>query len=41
MKGKDERMAGYEKRHFFVRYCALESWVQLNQLAPGADVRQG
>ena len=34
MKAKDERMVGYEKRHFFVRYRALESWVQLDQLAP-------
>jgi transposase len=32
-KGKDERMVGYIKQHFFVRYRAFESWVQLNQLA--------
>ena len=32
-KGKDERMVGYLKQHFFVRYRAFESWVHLNQLA--------
>jgi transposase len=32
-KGKDERMVGYIKHHFFVRYRAFESWVHLNQLA--------
>ena len=32
-KGKDERMVGYIKRHFFVRYRHFESWVHLNQLA--------
>ncbi|MDQ5851894.1 MAG: IS21 family transposase [Chloroflexota bacterium] len=32
-KGKDERMVGYIKQHFFVRYRAFESWTQLNQLA--------
>jgi transposase len=32
-KGKDERMVGYVKQHFFVRYRAFESWVHLNQLA--------
>jgi len=32
-KGKDERMVGYIKHHFFVRYQAFESWVHLNQLA--------
>lgn len=32
-KGKDERMVGYIKQHFFVRYQAFESWVHLNQLA--------
>jgi transposase len=25
-KGKDERMVGYVKHHFFVRYRAFESW---------------
>jgi transposase len=29
MKAKDERMVGYDKRHFFVRYHALESWYSL------------
>jgi hypothetical protein len=32
-KGKDERMVGYIKHHFFVRYREFESWVHLNQLA--------
>ena len=32
-KGKDERMVGYIKGHFFVRYRAFESWAHLNQLA--------
>lgn len=32
-KGKDERMVGYIKQHFFVRYRAFESWAHLNQLA--------
>lgn len=32
-KGKDERMVGYIKHHFFVRYRVFESWVHLNQLA--------
>lgn len=32
-KGKDERMVGYVKQHFFVRYRAFESWTHLNQLA--------
>lgn len=31
-KGKDERMVGYVKGNFFVRYRSFESWVQLNQL---------
>lgn len=31
-KGKDERMVGYLKQHFFVRYRAFDSWTQLNQL---------
>ncbi len=43
-KGKDERMVGYIKQHFFVRYRAFEDWVHLNQqaeqwLAQEADVR--
>ncbi len=29
-KGKDERMVGYIKQHFFVRYRAFDSWLQLN-----------
>lgn len=33
-KGKDERMVGYVKGNFFVRYRAFDSWVHLNQLAP-------
>lgn len=32
-KGKDERMVGYIKHNFFVRYQSFESWVHLNQLA--------
>ncbi len=32
-KGKDERMVGYVKGNFFVRYRAFESWPHLNQLA--------
>ncbi len=32
-KGKDERMVGYIKQNFFVRYRSFESWTQLNQLA--------
>ena len=32
-KGKDERMVGYIKHHFFVRYREFESWAHLNQLA--------
>jgi transposase len=32
-KGKDERMVGYIKQHFFVRYRAFDSWTHLNQLA--------
>lgn len=32
-KGKDERMVGYIKHHFFVRYQEFESWAHLNQLA--------
>jgi len=32
-KGKDERMVGYIKQNFFVRYRAFESWAHLNQLA--------
>jgi transposase len=32
-KGKDERMVGYLKQHFFVRYRSFDSWVHLNQLA--------
>jgi transposase len=30
-KGKDERMVGYIKQHFFVRYRSFESWAHLNQ----------
>lgn len=30
-KGKDERMVGYLKHHFFVRYRAFDSWAHLNQ----------
>lgn len=32
-KGKDERMVGYIKQHFFVRYREFESWAHLNQVA--------
>jgi transposase len=32
-KGKDERMVGYVKHHFFVRYRDFEGWTHLNQLA--------
>jgi transposase len=32
-KGKDERMVGYVKNNFFVRYRTFESWAHLNQLA--------
>lgn len=32
-KGKDERMVGYIKQHFFVRYRAFESLSHLNQVA--------
>jgi transposase len=32
-KGKDERMVGYIKNHFFQRYRSFESWAHLNQLA--------
>ncbi|MCI0581125.1 MAG: IS21 family transposase [Chloroflexi bacterium] len=32
-KGKSERMVGYIKEHFFVRYRAFDSWTHLNQLA--------
>lgn len=32
-KGKDERMVGYIKGHFFVRYRTFESWEHLDQLA--------
>lgn len=32
-KGKDERMVGYVKHHFFVCYRQFESWTHLNQLA--------
>lgn len=32
-KGKDERMVGYIKQHFFVRYRSFASWTHLNQLA--------
>lgn len=32
-KGKDERMVGYIKHNFFVRYQSFESWAHLNQLA--------
>lgn len=43
-KGKDERMVGYVKQHFFVRYRAFESLAHLNQqaerwLAEEADQR--
>ena len=32
-KGKDERMVGYVKGNFFVRYRCFESWAHLNQMA--------
>ena len=32
-KGKDERMVGYVKQNFFVRYRSFASWEHLNQLA--------
>lgn len=32
-KGKDERMVGYIKQHFFVRYRSFSSWAHLNQQA--------
>jgi transposase len=32
-KGKDERMVGYLKQHFFVRYRCFSSWAHLNQQA--------
>ena len=32
-KGKDERMVGYIKHHFFVRYREFESFAHLNELA--------
>jgi transposase len=32
-KGKDERMVGYIKGNFFVRYRSFESWAHLNQMA--------
>jgi transposase len=32
-KGKDERMVGYIKHHFFVRYRSFASFAHLNQLA--------
>jgi transposase len=32
-KGKDERMVGYIKHHFFARYRIFESWAHLNQMA--------
>lgn len=34
-KGKDERMVGYIKSNFFVRYRQFDSWAHLNQLAEG------
>lgn len=34
-KGKDERMVGYIKDNFFVRYREFDGWVHLNQLAEG------
>ncbi|MRR59461.1 MAG: IS21 family transposase, partial [Deltaproteobacteria bacterium] len=34
-KGKDERMVGYAKGNFFVRYRSFESWTHLNQQAEG------
>jgi transposase len=32
-KGKDERMVGYIKHHFFVRYRTFDSFAHMNQLA--------
>jgi len=32
-KGKDERMVGYVKAHFFVRYRSFDSWSHLNAVA--------
>jgi transposase len=32
-KGKDERMVGYIKGNFFVRYRSFENWTHLNQVA--------
>jgi len=32
-KGKDERMVGYIKQHFFVRYRAFDSLAHMNQVA--------
>lgn len=32
-KGKDERMVGYIKHHFFVRYRSFESFAHMNELA--------
>ena len=32
-KGKDERMVGYVKHHFFVRYRSFASWTDLNARA--------
>lgn len=32
-KGKDERMVGYVKHHFFIRYRSFESFAQLNGTA--------
>jgi transposase len=32
-KGKSERMVGYIKQHFFVRYRSFDSWAHLNQQA--------
>lgn len=31
-KGKDERMVGYVKHHFFVRYRSFDNWPHLNQV---------
>lgn len=44
-KGKDERMVGYLKHHFFVRYPEFDGWPHLNQvlerwLGAVADRRQ-
>lgn len=32
-KGKDERMVGYIRNNFFVRYRSFQSWAHMNQLA--------